>query len=157
MSTLQGACVDTCFAAFDMLPDAVIAADEQGRILFVNRATTQLLGWTAEELFGRPLTKLMPARMHVVHEAGFRRYVTTHHPRIIGRPIRVPALRRDGAELDLELTIATARDTLGREILVGTLRDLSDRVELERQLRVSRAMRAVTAAAANLTSVLDVD
>jgi PAS domain S-box-containing protein len=143
-------------AAFDLLPDAVIAADEQGRIAFVNQAAARLLGWAADELKGRPLTTIMPERMHVIHEAGFRRYVTTHHPRIMGHPIRVPALRRDGTELDLELTLGAALVD-GQEVLIGTLRDLTDRVELERQLRVGRYLRAATAAAAHLTSVLDVD
>jgi PAS domain S-box-containing protein len=153
VSTLE----DTCVAAFDLLPDAVIAADERGKISFVNRAATRLLGWRAEELCGRPLTAIMPARMHVIHEAGFGRYVTTHHPRIMGHPIRVPALRRDGSELDIELTLAAARVLEGHEIIIGTLRDRSDRVELERQIRVSRYMRATTAAAAQLRSVFDVD
>jgi PAS domain S-box-containing protein len=148
---------ETCVAAFDLLPDAVIAADEHGKILGVNVAVTRLLGWSADELRGRPLTALMPPRMRVVHQAGFSRYVTTHHPRIMGHPIRVPALRRDGSELDLELTLAATTCAGGRAVIIGTLRDLSDRVELERQLRVSRYLRATTSAAANLTTVLDVD
>jgi PAS domain S-box-containing protein len=148
---------DTCVAAFDLLPDAVIAADDRGRIYFVNAAATRLLGWRADELRGRTLTTIMPTRMHVIHEAGFRRYVTTHQPRILGHPIRVPALRRDGTELDLELTVAATRVGDGQELIIGMLRDLSERVELERQLRVSRYMRATTEAAARLTSVLDVD
>jgi PAS domain S-box-containing protein len=143
--------------AFDWLPDAVIAADEQGSIAFVNQAAARLLGWTADELRGRPLTTIMPKRMHGAHEAGLRRYAATHHSRIMGRPIRVSALRRDGAEVDVELTLGTTSLEPGREIIVGTLRDLSDRVELERQLRVIDHLRAVTAAAAHLTSLLDVD
>ena len=153
MPTLE----ETCVAAFDLLPDAVIAADEQGKILCVNVAVTRLLGWRSDELRGRPLTTLMPQRMRVIHQAGFSRYVTTHHARIMGHPIRVPALRRDGSELDLELTLATTTCAGGRAIIIGTLRDLTDRVELERQLRVSRYLRATTAAAANLTTVLDLD
>jgi PAS domain S-box-containing protein len=148
---------ETCVAAFNLLPDAVIAADEQGKILFANVAVTGLLGWHPDELTGRPLTTLMPQRMHVIHQAGFSRYVTTHRPRIMGHPIRLPALRRDGSELDLELTIAATVGAEGRAIIIGTLRDLSDRVELERQIRVSRYLRATTEAATNLTTVLDVD
>jgi PAS domain S-box-containing protein len=142
---------------FDLLPDAVIAADEHGTISFANVAATRLLGWTTDELVGQPLTKIMPPRMHAAHEAGLRRYTSTHHSRIMGRPIRVPALRRDGTEVDIELTLGSARTAEGQEIIIGTLRDLSDRVELERQLRVIGHMRTVTAAAAHLTSLLDVD
>jgi PAS domain S-box-containing protein len=142
---------------FDLLPDAVIAADEHGTISFANAATARLLGWTTDELRGQPLTKIMPPRMHAAHEAGLRRYMATHHSRIMGRPIRVPALRRDGTEVDVELTLGATRMADGREIVIGTLRDLSDRVELERQLRVIGQMRTVTSAAAHLTSLIDVD
>src|SRR5262249_19521631 len=148
---------ETCLAAFDLLSDAVIATDVHGRISFVNRAAAALLGWLPEELRGRPLTTIMPSRMHVAHEAGFRRYMTTHHPRIMGRSIRLPALRRDGTEVDVELTLAAANLEPGHEVVIGTLRDLSDRVQLERQLRVFAYMRAAPDAAAHLTSVLDVD
>jgi PAS domain S-box-containing protein len=148
---------NTAFVAFDLLPDAIVAADEQGKIAFVNRAAARLLRWPAEELRGRQLTTIMPPRMHVAHEAGFRRYAMTHHPRIMGRPMRVPALRRDGTEVDVELTLAAAGLEPGRELIIGTLRDLTDRVEVERQLGVIEHMRAATAAAASLTSLLDVD
>jgi PAS domain S-box-containing protein len=147
----------TAFAAFDVLPDAIIAADEQGTIAFANRAAARLLGWPADELRGRQLTVIMPLRMHVAHEAGLRRYATTHHPRIMGRPIRVPALRRDGTELDVELTLASASLGHGKELVIGTLRDLTERVELERQLGLIEHMRAANAAAASLTSLLDVE
>jgi PAS domain S-box-containing protein len=146
-----------CLAAFDVLPDAVIAADEQGTIAFVNRAAAALLGWPAQELCGRGLTTIMPARMHVAHLAGIGRYAATHHPRVMGRPIRVPALKRDGAEVDVELTLAVASFEPGRNLIIGTLRDLTDRVELERQLSVIGHMRAATAAAASLSSLLDMD
>jgi PAS domain S-box-containing protein len=144
-------------ATFDLLPDAIVAADERGKIYFINQAATRLLGWSAEELRGKQLTTIMPQRMHVAHEAGIRRYAATHHPRIMGRPIRVPALRRDGTEVDIELTLAPVTLIPGQELVIGTLRDLSDRVELERQLRVIEQMRFVTGAAAHLTSLLDVD
>jgi PAS domain S-box-containing protein len=145
------------FETFDLLPDTVIAADEQGSILFVNAAGARFLGWPPGELVGKPLTRIMPERMHAAHEAGLRRYTATHHSRIMGRPIRLPALRRDGTELEVELTLGRARAASGREIIIGILRDLSDRVELERQLRVTRHLRSTTAAAAYLTSLLDVD
>jgi PAS domain S-box-containing protein len=148
--------VEAWFSTFDVLPDAVIVADEQGRIEFANAAAARLLGWSADELRGRPLTTIMPPRMHAAHEAGLRRYVATHHSRIMGRPIRVPALRRDGSEVDIELTLGAANLDQGRQLIIGTLRDLSDRIELERQLKVMDHMRNVSAAALHLTSLLDV-
>lgn len=149
--------LDEALAAFDWLPDAVIAADERGRIVFVNGAAVRLLGWSADELRGRPLTTIMPARMHQAHEAGFSRYVTTGHSRMVGHPIRVPALRKDGTEVEAELVLSKASLASGTSFFVGTLRELADRVEVERQLRVIGHLRAVTAAGAHLTAALEVN
>jgi PAS domain S-box-containing protein len=149
--------IDAWFSTFDLLPDAIIAAAPDGLIAFANAAAARLLGWSADELRGKPLTIIMPPRMRAAHEAGLRRYTATHHSRIIGRPIRVPALRRDGSEVDIELTLGTANLEPNGEIIIGTLRDLSDRIELERQLQVIGHMRTVSSAAVHLTSLLDVD
>src|SRR5512141_656318 len=92
-------------AVLDVLADATVATDEGGLILFVNRAGTALLGWPREDLVGAPISRIMPDRMRAAHEAGLRRYATTHVPRIFGRPVRLPALRRDGTEIDIELTL----------------------------------------------------
>lgn len=118
----------------DGFSDAVVAADERNLIVYVNAAAERLLGWRKEDLVGRPLPTIMPKRLHVAHQAGFHRYRSTHVPKIMGRPIRVPALRQDGSEIDIELTLSSFALGDGRELFVGSLRDLRARVELERQI-----------------------
>src|SRR5690348_6296485 len=88
----------------DNLGDAVVAADAAQRIVYVNAAAGRLLGWAPEELVGRELAALVPARLRDDHHAGFERYATTREPKILGHPVRVPALRRDGSEVEVELT-----------------------------------------------------
>ncbi|CAA9552089.1 MAG: hypothetical protein AVDCRST_MAG19-904 [uncultured Thermomicrobiales bacterium] len=141
----------------DHLADPTVAVDAAGRIVYANRAVERLLGWQAEELLGRPLTSLQPARLHDQHRAGFARYLRTRVPKLIGGAVRVPALRRDGTEVDVELTISPVRLPGGGDLFVGTLRDLSGRIELERQIDVTRYLRASAAAAARLNQVHDRD
>ena len=136
--------------------DAVVAADDGNRIVYVNQAAERLLGWGAGELIGRPLTTIQPVRLRATHTAAFERYMATGVGRLIGTPVRVPALRRDGGEVDIELVISGTH-VEGRRMVVASLRDLSDRVELERQLNVVRYLRATTFASAKLSSLLDVD
>ncbi len=126
------------------LADAIVAADESGQIIYANAAAATLLGWSQAELLGMPLSGLMPRRMQALHEAGFRRYQETHRRRIFGRPVRVPAIRRDGVELDIELTLSAVQEE-GKEIIVASLRDLRDRVELERQLLAQQRLSAQSA------------
>lgn len=137
----------------DVLGDGVVAADRTGTVVYANTAVERLLGWPGGGLKGQPLVVLMPERLQPLHEAGFQRYLATGVARLIGRAVRVPALRRDGTEVDIELTLSSQRD----ELFVACLRDLRDRVELERQLAVTRYMAAATGAAARLSERLELD
>lgn len=138
----------------DALGDAVIAADRDGSIVYANPAVDRLLGWAPGDLVGQPLIVIMPERMRPAHEEGFRRYLSTGVARLIGRSVRVPALRKDGAELDIELTLTAQRVEQG-QVFVAMLRDLRERVELERQLGVTKYVAAATRAAARLAERLE--
>jgi len=145
-----------CQLILDSVADAVMAADEEGRILYANPAVEKLLGWSAAELVGQPLTAIIPPRLHEAHHHGFHRFRTTRQAQLIGHPVRVPALCRDETEVEVELTLS-AFEQEGRLLFVGSLRDLRDRVELERQLTVTRYLRAATAAAAQLAGHRDLE
>ena len=145
-------------ALVETFADAVVAADEANRIVYVNPAAEALFGWAAEDLIGQPLTVIQPPRLRRAHTAAFSRYMDTGASKLLGRQVRVPALRRDGTEVEVELSIAaTQAHSRGRRLVFGSLRDLSDRVELERQLEVMRLLRASTFAGAKLGSLLDLD
>src|SRR5436305_46149 len=122
----------------DGLPDAVVAADGKQRIVLVNTAAERLLGWPAMELLGRPLTTIIPERLHAAHREAFDRYMATHEPKIIGRTIGLPLVRRDGTEVEVELTLSASRGADGDDLFIASLRVERGRVELERQLTVMR-------------------
>jgi PAS domain S-box-containing protein len=139
----------------DSLADAIVVGDLDGRIVHLNPAAERLLGWKAVDVEGQSMKVLMSARMHAAHSEGFQRFVTTRQPRIMGRAVRVPALRKDGVEIDVELALSPLAIGEERPLIVASMRDLSDRVELERQLRISRYLKAVSDSAAALTQELD--
>ncbi len=132
----------------DGLADAVVVADERNRIVYVNTSAERLLGWRRDELVGRPLVTIIPERMRSAHRQGFARYLATREGRLVGgRAVEVPALRVDGKEVPVELTLAAHGLADGREVFVGSLRDLADRVALERERALSRyllTMREIT-------------
>lgn len=123
----------------DGLSEAVIGADGRGAIVYANQSAAALLGTTLAGLVGAPLTTIVPERLRTQHAAGFSRYVATREPRVVGqRPVRLSALRADGSEIDVELSISAHENEDGELIFVATLRDLIDRVELERQRDIAR-------------------
>jgi PAS domain S-box-containing protein len=84
---------------------ALVAADLSNRIVAVSRAAAELLGWHAVDLEGRRLVTIIPPRMRDRHIAGFTRHLLEGTSRILGQATAVPALRRDGSEIDILLLI----------------------------------------------------
>ncbi|HET6283513.1 MAG TPA: PAS domain S-box protein [Polyangia bacterium] len=138
-------------ALLDILADPVIASDDGGAILYANPAAGRLLGCDADDLVGKPLTSLMPARFHSAHNAGFRRFMSTGESTIMGRPIRVPVVHGDGGEIEVELTLSALPDDRGKPLVLAILRDLRERIELERKLASHRNILAQYSAVAVLT------
>ena len=134
----------------DELRVPVVAADERGAIVYCNPAAERLLRWPPGGLLGRPVVTLVPERFQHAHRSGFRRYLRTSQPRLIGRPRAVPARRADGTEVEVELDLTVLRTAEDRPVFVASLRDISDRVELRRQQAIIRYLAAATEVAVRL-------
>lgn len=100
----------------------MVAADDEARIVAVSEAALALLGYDdARDLVGIRLTSIIPARFRQAHLAGFTMHFLSGRSLLIDRPVVVPALRRDGSEIEIELTIHTDRTEEGRTVFVANL------------------------------------
>ncbi|MCW4114337.1 EAL domain-containing protein [Aurantimonas sp. MSK8Z-1] len=114
--------------------DAIICADASYRIISWNRAAEHIFGYTAAEAIGQSLTIIVPLALRASHEAGIARFAAGHAPRLIGKLVTVPALRRDGTEFPIELSLS--HWTEGGKLRFGAIaRDVTDRQEAERRLK----------------------
>lgn len=121
--------------------DAVITIDSGGRIVEVNAAVQDVFGHPPETLVGREMASaLVPPSLRRRHREGLARGTGN----LIGRRVEITALHADGRELPVELTI-TRIDVPGPPMYTGYVRDITDRLQRERELRDSRA-RIVAAA-----------
>lgn len=101
---------------------AVIAADDADRILAVSEAALRLLGYDhAAELVGTRLIRIIPPRYRQAHLAGFTMHLLTGRAPLVGHTVVVPALRRDGTEVEVGLTIGIQHTRDGRTVFVATL------------------------------------
>ncbi len=132
----------------DQLGDAIVVGDDLNRIVHLNPSAERLLGWPAGELVGQRLTTIIPERLHDAHVVGYTSYLLTGTPRLIGRPVRVPARRRDGSEVPIELLLAAFSGPGGRQMFVGSLRDLTDRDRSGERRLVDRGLGALEEIAA---------
>ncbi len=119
--------------------DAVLVIDRSARILEFNRAAENVFGYTADDTIGADLGDLIiPDHLRAAHAAGMRRYLETGEKRVVdqGR-VELQARHRDGRVFPVELSISSAQSREG-EIFVAFLRDISDRIAAETELRQAR-------------------
>lgn len=110
-------------AAVTESPAALVAADDTNRIIAASRAAADLLGYEQpSELVGHRLVDIIPARYRQAHLAGFTLHLTTGRSPLLGNPVVVPALRRDGQEATVELTVEAHHLAQGRRLFVAELR-----------------------------------
>jgi PAS domain S-box-containing protein len=126
-------------ATLDASLDCVIAMDHRGAVIEFNPAAERTFGYSGEEAVGREMADLIvPPDLRERHRAGLRRYLDTDEPNLLDRRIEIEAMRRDGSRFPVELTI-TRIDVPGEPVFTGHLRDITERLRVERELRESRA------------------
>jgi len=125
--------------------DCVITMDHRGDVIEFNPAAERTFGYAGEEAVGREMAELIvPPELRERHRAGLRRYLETGEPTLLGSRIEIEATRRDGSRFPVELTI-TRIDVPGDPVFTAHLRDITERLRIERDLRESR-VRLVKAA-----------
>jgi PAS domain S-box-containing protein len=131
-------------AILEAAHDGVLSIDQDARITYVNTSAERIFGYRADELIGQEVAEvIVPPSLREAHRAGFSRYMTTGESRILDRQIEITALRADGSEFPVELTITRA-GLPGSPGFIGYVRDITDRQRAAQELMVSRA-RLVTA------------
>jgi PAS domain S-box-containing protein len=114
-------------------PDALIVVDVEGRIVYANQQTETLFGWDREELLGRPVEELVPARFTAGHPELRAGYVAAPTTRPMGAGAELGALRRDGSEFPAGISLS-AIDTPDGLLVAAAVRDVSQtKSELQRQ------------------------
>jgi diguanylate cyclase len=113
--------------------DAIVTADQTGRIVSWNPAAERLFGYAAAEVVGRPLTILIPEGSRQAHERGLDRFKSSGAARLMGHTVELEAVRADGAIFPVEMSLSTW--TRGdQRFFTGVIRDITDRRDLQEKL-----------------------
>jgi PAS domain S-box-containing protein len=93
-------------AILDMALDAVVGMDEHGVITNWNPRAEVIFGWTAGEAVGKKLSEVViPPQYREAHIRGLKHFLATGQGPVLNRRIEITALRRDGTEFPVELSI----------------------------------------------------
>ncbi|MGZ8422423.1 MAG: PAS domain S-box protein, partial [Nitrospira sp.] len=118
--------------------DAIILMDTEGQVAFWNNGAEKTFGYTAKEMVGQPMTRIIPERFREAHQRGVQRVAAAGKLTVQASMFELVGLRKDGTEFPLEFSLAawTAKSTL---FITGIIRDISERVKAEEALRASEA------------------
>ena len=117
--------------------DCVITIDEESRILEFNAAAERTFGYRREKVVGTPLTEaIIPPALRESHLRGMAALKDGRASRLLGRRVEMRAMRADGSEFPVELTV-TRIDSQSRPIFTAYLRDITEQKREEEKLRES--------------------
>src|SRR5207245_730366 len=93
-------------AILDTALDAILTIDHRGFITEFNRAAESMFGYGRDEAVGREMAELIiPPALRAQHREGLERYLRTGEGRIVDRRVEMNAVRKDGTEFPVEISV----------------------------------------------------
>lgn len=116
--------------------DAIVMIDEAGNVSFWNAAAERVFGYRWDEVRGCGLhTLLAPESSRAAYQRGFQRFRKTGRGLLVGNTQELIALRRDGQQFPVEVSIA-ALQRRGEWNAIGIMRDITERKRAESELQL---------------------
>lgn len=120
---------------FELAPNAYYLNDLNGTFVDGNKAAEEMVGFGKDELIGKSFLSLKLLKTGQLPKAAGLLLRNA-----VGRstgPDRFDLIRKDGASVPVEIRTRSVRID-GRRLVLGIARDISERTQLERQLRSAK-------------------
>ena len=100
-----------------------VAADEHGHVVAINTHFTRVYGWEENDIIGKSLSCILPESFRMSHQLGFSRYICTKSPTVLGHPLKLMTIHKNGDKIFSEHFIVAENKNTGTEF-GATLRPL---------------------------------
>ncbi|MBF0592413.1 MAG: PAS domain S-box protein [Nitrospirae bacterium] len=114
--------------------DAIVTIDGSGNVLFWNRGAEGIFGYKEAEVKGRSLSIVIPERFVDAHQRGIGNVMASGNSTLLGRTFELVALRRDGSEFPIELSLTNGK-MHSMDFFTATIRDITSRKQTEKELQ----------------------
>jgi PAS domain S-box-containing protein len=126
--------------------DAIVGKQLDGTITSWNHAAEQIFGYTAAEMIGHSIFRLIPPEHHEAERDTLRR-VTRGDPVEFSQTERI---RKDGERIYIALTVSPIRDSSGQVVGASSIKR-----DITRQKRTEAALAEASARSRDLAHALD--
>jgi PAS domain S-box-containing protein len=142
-------------ALFRFATNGIFVTNHQGEIIRVNPATEKLFGFNTDELIGQRVEILIPHRLARVHERHRNDFHTSPSPRSMGSGLDLYAMRKDGTEFPVEVSLSPFHTAQG-EFVMAFIVDNTIRKEHEQRIvRQNQKLEQLAVALQNLNEGLE--
>jgi PAS domain S-box-containing protein len=129
-------------AILEAAHDAIITMDQHLNIREFNPAAEHMFGYNRMNILGRNVDLLLPVAERGTQIGYLTQYMVAGDGPLAGRQLEMTAVRADGTEFPVELTVARVSGDRS-SLVTGFIRDVTERRALEQQLRQSQKLEAI--------------
>jgi len=119
--------------------DAIISIDSHMKICLWNSAAEKLFGYTETEIMGKDVNLIVPEKYRKAKAKGFLQFQQSGTGPVIEKTLELTGLTKEGKEIPIELSVSV-RKTKAGYISMAIIRDITERKESEKQLRLEQQM-----------------
>jgi PAS domain S-box-containing protein len=122
--------------------DAIITSDSENIITFCNKSAEKIFGYSKEELIGQPAAMLLPERLKERNKTRIQQVLKQGITQLTGKIVEACCLRKNNQEFPVETSVILYKidDTV---YFTSTIRDITERKNLEEKIRRSEKMEAI--------------
>lgn len=129
-------------SVFEGAYDAILVADQAGRITMINKQLSSKFGYAEEELIGQPIEILIPERFRKNHVGHRTEFSANPHSRPMGAGLDLFGRKKDGTEFPVDISLSPRETDEGVRI-TAIIRDITERKKFEDQQKLFAEMGQV--------------
>lgn len=121
-------------AVIDGALDGIVTINTQGHLVEFNPAAERIFGYERSQVMGRKLADLIiPSAQRELHNTRHQQFVETGVKHIFDRRVELTAMRADGSEFPVELTLTALKDH-SENLVTGFIRDITQQKKAQQEI-----------------------
>lgn len=111
-------------------PNSIIMVDPTGKIVFMNKHTEKLFGYSKKVLIGKNISILLPERYGNTHHEMIKKFFKNPQTRTMGAGRDLQGIKKNGEEFPVEIGLNPLKTEEGTFVLASII-DITERKKLE--------------------------